>query len=494
MVDAKKENPDQSDKTDMKNDKNDKGVVWASPALANRVEYLLNNELMSDVTFVVNGKRFHAHKFVLAINSEVFYAMFYGPMADGVKDINIIDCKKPEDFFEFLSLIYMKSANVTWENIEQLSYLRKKYMIMEMGLFSKLVRSTVKTDNCLHLLDTSVALEEDGMIEECLRVVRRDVSALVKAQQFLELKQPALKAILKQDVLNISEIDLFKVVDKWCSYHVGLKRAIGEAVKKREVLGDALYHIRFPLIEIEDFAIYCRPSRILRSKEIIDLYERLVLSPDESASIRVRKSYEEDDGDSCNAEIDSIDLAANFSSTPRVKGTLNVYITKEGGKIVERSSSVLYSDRIIAYFAISGSRSVWLKGLNTSLTAKSISLDGKECELEFIGRKRNLVRLNTPYFMEPGKIYKYAKLMDVSKASITAMDPRAMSRERMLPKSQVWCFTWDDFRCEISKSVKCGSLPFTQLIFSLFDAAPINETDSDSDAHLFDIAAMPDDN
>jgi len=421
--------------------------------------------------------------------------MFYGPMANDVKEIDIVDCKKPEDFFEFLSLIYKKSANVTWENVEQLSYLRKKYMVMETGLFSKLVKSTVNTDNCLRALDTSVALEEDGMIAECVGVIRRDISVLVTTQQFLELKQPALKVILKQDILNINEIDLFKVVDKWCSYHVGLKKAIGEAWKKREVLGDALYHIRFPLIEIEDFAIYCRPSGILRSKEIIDLYERLVLSPDKSASIKMRKSYEEDDGDDCNAQSDSIDLAANFPSKQRMKGNLNVYISKESEKIVgkmlfRQMELVMLFGNIVAYFAISGSRSIWLKGLNETLTTKSISLDGKECGLEFVGKKRNLARLKTPYFMECGKIYKYLKQQDVSKASITALNPMGMLSEPLPVKRRVWYFTWNDFGCEISTSVHNDSLPFTQLVFSLFDAAPIS---NDSEAKFFDITAMPND-
>ena len=48
------------------------------------------NELLSDVKFVVslpNGggeskKAIPAHKFVLAINSHVFFAMFYGRMAE----------------------------------------------------------------------------------------------------------------------------------------------------------------------------------------------------------------------------------------------------------------------------------------------------------------------------------------------------------------------------------------------------------------------------
>ena len=91
--------------------------IWESPMWIKRMELLLNNELMSDITFIVKGERFHAHKFVLSFASEVFYAMFYGTMAGDKKEIEIVDCENPEDFLQFLSMIYKKSARVTWDNV-----------------------------------------------------------------------------------------------------------------------------------------------------------------------------------------------------------------------------------------------------------------------------------------------------------------------------------------------------------------------------------------
>ena len=58
--------------------------------LSDRTKFIFNNELLSDVKFVVtvsdseseSKKIIPAHKFVLAISSPVFYAMFYGQMTD----------------------------------------------------------------------------------------------------------------------------------------------------------------------------------------------------------------------------------------------------------------------------------------------------------------------------------------------------------------------------------------------------------------------------
>ena len=58
--------------------------------IVEKTAFIFNNELLSDVKFVIslpNGggeskKAIPAHKFVLAINSPVFFAMFYGRMAE----------------------------------------------------------------------------------------------------------------------------------------------------------------------------------------------------------------------------------------------------------------------------------------------------------------------------------------------------------------------------------------------------------------------------
>ena len=56
---------------------------------------MFNNPLMSDVTFRVGAggsvKTFPAHKYVLATGSSVFFAMFYGGLADEMKEVEIPD-------------------------------------------------------------------------------------------------------------------------------------------------------------------------------------------------------------------------------------------------------------------------------------------------------------------------------------------------------------------------------------------------------------------
>ena len=81
---------------------------------------MFNSELMADVHFVV-GSEPHAqcipaHKYVLATGSSVFYAMFYGGLADGKNDIRIPDIE-PTAFLNLLRYCY---CTVHWHSFLEL--------------------------------------------------------------------------------------------------------------------------------------------------------------------------------------------------------------------------------------------------------------------------------------------------------------------------------------------------------------------------------------
>ena len=68
--------------------------------------YMFDNELMSDVSFTCEESRriFHAHKYVLATSSAVFFAMFYGLLPPKKFPICIEDAEE-ESFNAFLRFL-----------------------------------------------------------------------------------------------------------------------------------------------------------------------------------------------------------------------------------------------------------------------------------------------------------------------------------------------------------------------------------------------------
>ena len=115
---------------------------WQSTArstIQERCKSIFNQDLLSDVKFVVRdskggseSKNIPAHKFMLAISSPVFYAMFYGELAETKDSVDISDCEY-ESLVELFRFIYSDEANLTPDNVMQLMYLAKKYMLPSLA-------------------------------------------------------------------------------------------------------------------------------------------------------------------------------------------------------------------------------------------------------------------------------------------------------------------------------------------------------------------------
>ena len=90
---------------------------------------MFNNELLSDVMFVVrdseggseNMKKIPAHKLLLAISSPVFYAMFYGELAEKKDSIHLSDCDH-KSLLELFRFVYSDEVNLNEDNVMQVLY------------------------------------------------------------------------------------------------------------------------------------------------------------------------------------------------------------------------------------------------------------------------------------------------------------------------------------------------------------------------------------
>ena len=69
-----------------------------------------------------------AHKFVLAISSPVFFAMFYGQVAETKDSIELPDCEY-ESLLELLRFLYSDKVNLSGSNVMQVLYLANKCMV-----------------------------------------------------------------------------------------------------------------------------------------------------------------------------------------------------------------------------------------------------------------------------------------------------------------------------------------------------------------------------
>ena len=165
--------------------------IWQTEmrSIRERNQHMFNNELMSDVYFIV-GKtekmKIPAHKYVMGIGSPVFYAMFYGRMAEKGCDIKIADCET-NSFMELLRYIYYDEAKIDPSNVFGILYLAKKYILPFLAeKCVQFLEENIDHQNAFTLLAQARYFCEPKLEEKCWEIIDRETSKVLSSESFTE--------------------------------------------------------------------------------------------------------------------------------------------------------------------------------------------------------------------------------------------------------------------------------------------------------------------
>ena len=94
----------------------------------------------------------------------------------------------------------------------------------------------------------------------------------MSCEEFVTLEKSLVESLVKREVLNVKEIELFKAVDRWATKQLESQEVTPDGEAKRRIIGEeALKAIRFPLMSQVDFLSVVPDSRILTTDEIVDI-------------------------------------------------------------------------------------------------------------------------------------------------------------------------------------------------------------------------------
>ena len=254
---------------------------WQSSkkTISERNAYMFNNELMSDVSFTCgeSSRIFHAHKYVLATSSAVFFAMFHGDLAQKESTIRISDTDE-KSFEEFLRFLYTDECKITAENAIGVMYLAKKYLIPSLAeKCSKVLEENIKPDNVFMMLEQAIKFDEKKLEEKCWGIVSTKTLECISSEAFCSIGSHVISALLKRKELTVTEVELFKAVLKWVDSQCarqGIKNIDENKTARRRILGDAVYDIRFLDMSQEDFTKYVSFTGILTETEMVSIFQK----------------------------------------------------------------------------------------------------------------------------------------------------------------------------------------------------------------------------
>ena len=247
-----------------------------------RNKHMFNNPVMSDIKFAFPNKQtIPAHKYVLATNSPVFFAMFYGDLAEKRETLDITDCDR-DVFLQFLCYLYCEHADFQEvDSAIQVLYLADKYDVPSLA--KKCVNFLDKSMEPLSAFDIILHARRcncQHLEKVCWAIIDYNAKEIVTDVSFLELKPEFLLPLLERSTLLIDEVTLFKAVDRWAAKRCEEANMPVNGANKRSVLGeDLLKSIRFPRMSPKEFSDVAMPTEILFTTEVIDVFKQFTSVP-----------------------------------------------------------------------------------------------------------------------------------------------------------------------------------------------------------------------
>ena len=202
----------------------------------------------------------------------MFFAMFYGEMAETTGTVQLPDCAY-ESLLELFRYLYCDDVKLSGSNVMQVIYLAKKYMVPSLAdKCTEYLRKHLEASNVFSILPQAQKFEDKDLESRCWEVIESDTEQALISDEFITLERSIVESVVKRGILKVKEVDLFRAVDRWATKELERQGKTPSRKIKREILGEEIVKaIRFPLISQKEFASVVLDSDILSEREICDM-------------------------------------------------------------------------------------------------------------------------------------------------------------------------------------------------------------------------------
>ncbi|XP_061506413.1 uncharacterized protein LOC133392091 [Anopheles gambiae] len=190
-----------------------------------RLEKMVNNKLLSDVTFIVGPekRRIYAHKQYLLTASEFFYKMFCGNFIEAQRKEVVLEDVDAELFLTILRLVYSKEVNLNWDNISAVYDILQRFLLIDY--FDPLIRfmknQVVNLDTAIMVFLKNDHFNFEQVDEKCMRYIQTNPLYFFRKDEFTSMPDARLNKILQAQRINCTHVQLQQAVVKWSSANGG---------------------------------------------------------------------------------------------------------------------------------------------------------------------------------------------------------------------------------------------------------------------------------
>lgn len=232
--------------------------------LSEQLAALVPAEEYSDVTFLVEDKRFPAHRVILAARCQYFRALLYGGMRESQPQAEVrLEDTRAEAFSMLLRYLYTGKANlseVKEETLLDFLGLAHRYGLQPLEASTcDYLRTLLNAQNVSLIFDVASLYHLSSLAEACCAYMDRHAVDVLKSDGFLTLSKSALLTVVRRDSFAASEREIFQALCHWCRQNT-------EDPDARDVMAA----VRLPLMSLSEMLNVVRPSGLLSADELLD--------------------------------------------------------------------------------------------------------------------------------------------------------------------------------------------------------------------------------
>jgi len=152
----------------------------------------VNNELLSDITFVVEGRRVYAHK-LLCLRCPYFYNMLTGEYMESRASELVVEDVRHDIFLLFLEFLYSDRVDVTLDVAMELFQAADRFGADRLKKrCEEVMHKAITVDTAAHILLAADVHNAEVLRERCMRFILTHFDAVSVSPGFEEMSRASL--------------------------------------------------------------------------------------------------------------------------------------------------------------------------------------------------------------------------------------------------------------------------------------------------------------
>jgi hypothetical protein len=171
-----------------------------SSSLVADLRNFLNDQKLSDVTFIVEGKPVHAHK-LLCVRCSYFRAMFEGQMREAQQKTVTINNVSHRTFLALLEYLYTDEIEISLDIAMDLFVAADQFGVERLKrLCEKKILTSISIETVATILQAANVHVAEGLRQSCMEFILRNFDAVSKTPAFEEMGRNNVELIF--EILN----------------------------------------------------------------------------------------------------------------------------------------------------------------------------------------------------------------------------------------------------------------------------------------------------